>query len=124
MIYLPGKMNTLADAFSQLRFDVAEGAEGKTELPTKADNSLFYDDMFSLVDDPELAHCLMWYTALESYVNLPASSQNPLRLEWLKSAQDNDAGLQQKLVGDPQHFRRRVFQGANLICHVPNPHND
>ena len=129
MVYLPGKMNTLADAFSRLpRFDVAEVAEGKTELPTKGDNSLFYDDMFSLVDDPELAHCLMWYSnmdeALESYVNLPATAQNPLRLEWLKAAQDNDAGLQQRLTNDPQHFRQRVFQGTNLICHVPNPHDD
>ena len=53
--YLPGKLNVLADAFSRLpRFDDDEVAEGKTESPTSGDNSLFYDDVFSLVDDPEL----------------------------------------------------------------------
>ena len=127
--YLPGKLNVLADAFSRLpRFDDDEVAEGKTESPPSGDNSLFYDDVFSLVDDPELTQCLMWYSdvgnVMESYVNLPMTSQNPLRLEWLKAAQDNDAGLQQRLTVDPQHFRRRIVNRTDLIIHVPDPQDD
>ena len=61
---------------------------------------------------------------MESYVNLPMTSQNPLRLEWLKAAQDNDAGLQQRLTVNPQHFRQRLVNRTDLIIHVPDPQDD
>ena len=60
------------------------------------DNFLYYDVLHNL-DNRELFQCFNWYsddpTAL-SYMNLPATIENPLSLKWLKAAQDNNPLLE------------------------------
>ena len=146
MIYIKGKLNVLADAFSRLpRFD-SEGFVPKPEAVTPPatsgqylhilddmfrdkiftpdameiyDDSFMYDDCFANNDDQELIDCLQWYSSsptMDSFVNLPATAENPLRLAWLKQAQDADAGLQQQLVTAPNNYHMRSIDGTNLIC--------
>ena len=77
-----------------------------------------YDDCFNNIDDEELIECLQWYTSspeLDSYVNLPATIENPLRLDWLKECQDADAGLQQQLISQPNKFHLRSIDNVQLI---------
>ena len=69
---------------------------------------------------------LYWYSddpTTLSYVNLPATIENPLSLKWLKAAQDNDSGLQLQLTTNPEHFHTRPMDGVNLICHQPSQGN-
>ena len=82
------------------------------------DDNFMYDDCFTNIDDKELIEYLQWYTSspeLDSYVNLPATIENPLRLDWLKECQDADAGLQQQLISQPNKFHLRSIDNLQLI---------
>ena len=144
MEYIEGKLNVLADAFSRLpKFeDGGFVPSSKESLPAPAntsmhlldeafrnkrwtrdediiyDDSFIYDDVFSNVDDRELFECLLWYPedpSLFNYVNLPATSENPLKVPWLRECQQQDAGLLQQLTTDPAHYQLRTMNGVELI---------
>ena len=94
MHYIEGPKNVIADVFSRLgrRNDAApQVSVGKNAANNEIDNTFY-----SLLDDPELAECLLALPHDECYLNLPTSnaSENPLDLETLKEKQNADNELQ------------------------------
>ena len=139
LVYLEGKLNVLADAYSRLpRFEpIAPQAEDKTKpavvahfianMPRRApevatDGLNPKDDVLSMAFslDPVLVECLrdLPDDIVESHLNLPANGEpSPLRYQWLKSAQDNCHNLQQRLQQSPAYSLRQ-FGDIDLIVHT------
>mmetsp|Transcript_18443 Transcript_18443/g.31304 ORF Transcript_18443/g.31304 Transcript_18443/m.31304 type:complete len:1093 (-) Transcript_18443:1517-4795(-) len=140
--YLPGKLNVLADAYSRLpRFDYAGAEERKNELSMEAipfdpdasvqpTASMFSSDPYLALVDEEVSQCLNFFVEADgdhaSFMNVPSTTQNPLRYHWLFESQNADPQLLQRLVDDPAHFRRRQFgrDEVELVCYYQDPNDD
>lgn len=140
--YLPGKLNVLADAYSRLpRFDYAGAEERKNELsmeaipfdpdaPVQPTASMFSSDPYLALVDEEVSQCLNFFVEADgdhaSFMNVPSTTQNPLRYHWLFESQNADPQLLQRLVDDPAHFRRRQFgrDEVELVCYYQDPNDD
>lgn len=98
-LYLPGKDNVLADAFSRLpRMDsLVPRIEGKSA----AEESFFAD--------PELLDC---------FLNLPEDEtlRNPIDLEWIQTHQANDNNLILCSLQQPQEFPIKTINNRPMIC--------
>ncbi|EJK68823.1 hypothetical protein THAOC_09967 [Thalassiosira oceanica] len=136
LVYLEGKLNVLADAYSRLpRFEPTELQETPEVKPTVVAHFLAHtprrpmevatdglnpqDEVSSMAFslDPVVYECLSQLPAddVSSYLNLPSDGEpSPLRYQWLKSAQDNCPALQQRLR---QHaaYSLRQFGDIDLI---------
>ena len=151
LLYIEGKLNVLADAFSRLpRFE--DGGFVESNKPPGSpsnesmyvldeafrnncfgvdeelihDNNFMYDDCLCNIDDRKLMECLQWHSDVDaqmSYVNLPMTEENPLSTKGLKAAQDSNLALQQKLFAEPDLYHRRKVGGAELICYQPPNEN-
>ena len=139
LVYLEGKLNVLADAYSRLpRFDSNEPPSPSNDIkPVVVAHFLAYTPLrplraateglnpqdhvqsmaFSL--DPVVVECLRDLPEyVESYLNLPDNGgPSPLRYLWLKTAQDNCPNLQQRLQTSPAYSRRQ-FGDIDLIVHT------
>jgi len=140
--YLAGKLNVLADAFSRLpRFDYTGAEERKDDLsmqkvsfdpdaPVQLAASMFSTDPYLGLADEDLARSLSFFVEADgdqaNFMNVPSTTQNPLRYQWLLESQNSDPELLQRLVNDPTHFRRRQFgrEEVELVCFYPNPNDD
>ena len=140
--YLAGKLNVLADAFSRLpRFDYTGAEERKDDLsmqkvsfdpdaPVQLAASMFSTDPYLGLADEDLARSLSFFVEADgdqaNFMNVPSTTQNPLRYQWLLESQNADPELLQRLVNDPTHFRRRQFgrEEVELVCFYPNPNDD
>ena len=141
--YLAGKLNVLADAFSRLpRFDFDGAEERKNDLSmtevnfdpdapaTVEETSMYAEDPYLNLATDDLANCLSFFVSDEddqsSFMNVPSTTQNPLRYQWVLEAQNNDPNLLQLLVTDPAHFRRRQFgrDEVELVCYYPDPNDE
>lgn len=88
--YFPGKLNTLADAFSRLpRIDSTSSSEGKSPQ-TSFEEHLF----FAVPAEPELVDC---------FLNLPETDEmrNPLHVPWIQANQFEDVDLNTRSQESP-----------------------
>jgi len=123
--YLAGKLNVLADAFSRLpRFDFSGAEERKDDLsmqkvsfdpdaPVQLGASMFSSDPYLGLADDDLSRSLSFFVEADgdqaTYMNVPSTTQNPLRYQWILESQNADHHLLQCLIDNPTHFRRRQF---------------
>jgi hypothetical protein len=140
--YLAGKLNVLADAFSRLpRFDFAGAEERKDDLsmqkvsfdpdaPVQLGASMFSSDPYLGLADDDLSRSLRFFVEADgdqaTYMNVPSTTQNPLRYQWILESQNADHHLLQCLIDNPTHFRRRQFgrEDIELICFYPDTNDD
>ena len=104
-LYLKGKHNVLADAFSRL--PRMENLGGKNQ-----DQSIV--DLLFLTLDAELLDC---------FLNLPAPDhiRNPMNMQWLQQNQFEDFQLLQQREQHPQQFPVKYMEGVPVICYQQNP---
>ena len=112
-VYIEGKANVLADAFSRLpRMDnVIEGKGAADNRPAAIDEeSLFW----SLVDDDTLLDC---------FVNLPAPTtcRNPHDMRYLQQQQFMDPPLMQRRQERPEEYPVKYVQGVPVVCRKFGP---
>ena len=139
LVYLQGKLNVLADAFSRLpKFEPTDApisAMTEVERPiilayflarvprtSSGDGIQGFNPSASLSPgsfsiDPILCHSLMNLPdeelIVESNLNLPHDLEvSPLRYQWLKQAQDDDPSIQQAVHNNPE-FSLRHFKTFN-----------
>ena len=122
--YIEGPKNLIADTFSRLgrRDDAApQVSVGKNAANTDIDNTFY-----SLLDNPEIAECLLALPHDEYYVNLPTAtgSESPLDLEALKEKQNADKELQTLLKKRPkQFFKRQIGEIEDVAVYVKEGEN-
>ena len=114
-VYIEGKANVLADAFSRLpRMDPP--TEGKGAVSKKAqtvdETSLFW----SVADDDTLLDC---------FVNLPAATtcHNPHDMRLLQQRQFEDLQLMDKRQQQPNEFPIKFVQGIPVVCWKNGPND-
>ena len=145
LVYLQGKLNVLADAFSRLpKFEPTDApisAMTEVERPiilayflarvprtSSGDGIQGFNPSASLSPgsfsiDPILCHSLMNLPdeelIVESNLNLPHNLEvSPLRYQWLKQAQDDDPSIQQAVQNNPE-FSLQHFGDIELAIYTP-----
>jgi transposase InsO family protein len=114
-VYLAGKNNVLADAFSRLpRMD--SPSEGKRSAETPETNSAV-DSFFSFVDQPLLLDC---------FLNLPAPDvmRNPIDVRWMQENQFDDVSLNNQRQQSPLTYPVQDVMGVPLIHFRHDPLDD
>ena len=104
-VYIEGKDNVLADAFSRLPRKDMEVDDARSPMDTPIEDQLFS----SLLNDSLLAEC---------FVNFPADNMhNPLDLAWLQQHQFEDHELNAQHQQHPHTFPIKYVNQCPLICY-------
>ena len=126
--YIKGPDNHIADTLSRLhRTDESYDTEGKKSVVTFEDltNSATVHKQpasyHSLLDDLEIAECVLALDDVESYLNIPGipRTESPLNYEHIKAKQLEDADLQALAVKYPNRYIKRSINGVpDVLTHT------
>ena len=74
---------------------------------------MFSSDPYLGLADDDLSRSLSFFVEADgdqaTYMNVPSTTQNPLRYQWILESHNADHQLLQCLIDNPTHFRRRQF---------------
>ena len=113
-IYIKGKENVLANAFSRL-------PTKETRL-SKVEENIGHSLFSSIYKDPELFNCLQHLPTEhhQCYANFPEEQQNPTSFPYLQQHQLEDLALLTIREQNPGNFPITRFGNVLLICYIDN----
>jgi transposase InsO family protein len=100
--HVPGPENVEADGLSRL--PILAPLVGQEDLADESD--LFLYESMLMYPDPD-----------------PNDPVFPLDYNIIQEGQNNDQDLQQQLASHPDVYQQTIFNGINLICHMPQRNN-
>lgn len=111
-IYIEGKNNILADAFSRLpRIEGKTSSSHNNTFNTPNNNNTTNESyMGSWLEDEELVDC---------FVNFPPQPnlRNPLELQWIQAHQFEDQQLNEMHQRNPERYPTKYINAIPLICY-------
>ena len=100
-----------------LKTDPNVNTVGKKASPQQ--NAIKYENLCSILDDPELAECFMTLPQEECYLNLPKNSaeESPLDLQTISENQLKDSALIARAEKYQNIYFMKNLDGHKVLCY-------
>ena len=119
--YIEGPLHVIANTFSCMGIKKYPtiNTVGKSTTDEDANSTIKYENLHSILDDPDMAECFLTLPFEECFLNLPNVSavDSPLDMQTISKKQQEDTKLLACMTKYKDLYFERTLEGHKVICY-------